>query len=483
MLSRVFSHGLSAANKADPDSPALGSDFRANRARSLFSKLKEQTSLTGLSLSTARSGSTGRPPSTQEDIDLEGISNDGFGYSVTITTGRGTKVRRRWDIRNKTWHYYPEEPVSDLEEIKSTAGSKDRPPVFRVSGLRKKSLMSLHANDTEKTPTGVRTEKTFEVRESFQSERFDRGFDYRNPYKNGMPGKYEEEIEIALQVPEVEVSDWSLFDGEINRRMAARILPDDEVKYAHKTSPSDPIPSSPAVPASVQQKRPGSSYEEQRYFTLQRRSTIDSVRPRTGSSRNSAAHKASRSHDYIRVGVLPSPSTIAFEERAGPPSTPRKDIRKSPSPPPLPPSARFPRSVSPATQPLNSSQLWASPPHMHQQRNSPSPTESTTQETESSGTYTTAVPTGVGGAPSKVAAGWKKSSLHSSMKAENGSGHSVMGTGLRPPPPQLHRRDDESSDEEFSLPLQRPSPRTSTVEQRRLEQAKTLPTVTVREHI
>jgi hypothetical protein len=180
------------------------------------------------------------------------------------------------------------------------------------------------------------------------------------------------------------------------------------------------------------------------------------------------------------MGVLPSPSTIDFPSRTLALSPLKKSAVKTSSPPPLPLAARFPGIASPAVQPLNSSQTYIAHPHIHQQRNQPSQQGSTRSEsTESTYETATSSPTIALNDPQKHQ---KEKSMRSSMHAENGSGLSVVGIGLHVPPPRQDHEDGNSSDEDFILPLQRPSPRNSDTGQVGWEQPLVMPTINVGEH-
>jgi hypothetical protein len=443
-----------------------GNEYRTSRTR-FFTKLKEDGSSAALSMSTVRShtstGQTGQSGS-QRTIDLEGIKPDGFGYTVTITTGRGTKVRRRWDIRNKVWHYYPEQEVSDVEEEEEeqeldVGPSGRKRSIFSQGSFgRKKSESAPGTGESEKRAMEVQMEKTVDVRESFHSQKFERGFDYRNPYK-GPPNKYEEEIEVGVQVSEAAVSDWSMFDNDAHRLATPGTQPSAETGNFRRPTPGAPIPSSPAVPTSSKLKRRGSSYDSQRYTVSQRHSS-DSVRPRTGSSRLASSHKGSQSYDNIRMGVLPSPSTANFDHRCRASSPPMQSVLHPPSPPPLPPAARVRRSTSPAITPINSSHRWVTSTFLsHRREDDPSTSRTTSPDSDPDPYQPRQQPTHrLSGSGDQ----WGKMSIQSSLRAENGSGRS-MAFAMQRQRSCLPRGQDgeESSDEDFALPLQRPSPRNS----------------------
>ncbi|KIW06026.1 uncharacterized protein PV09_03205 [Verruconis gallopava] len=344
VLRRVFKGGWHAAKRVNPSFSMARSDLCAHHARSLFSRLKDHNSLTGLSESTSRSNRSRRSNqalSLRHEIDLEGISNDGYGYSVTITTGRGTKVKRRWNIRNRTWHYYPEEPVSEAEDERSSVQDFRKKTMVSRTNSKGEIIESEHdTRNSGKQTIEVRTETAFDVRESFHSEKFDRGFDFRNPYRSAMPGKHEEDIEIALQLPAAEASDWSLFDGEVNRLMSARLLPEESDLRNNMDSQMQDIPSSPVLPESARSRQRTSPYESRQYFGRHKRRSLDSFGPQSSSTRGSQGHRVSHSdHDAHPGGPL-SQGTANLERDVKLHSALRALVSPRPTPS-LPPPAQI----------------------------------------------------------------------------------------------------------------------------------------------
>ena len=222
-----------------------------------------------------------------------------------------------------------------------------------------------------------------------------------------------------------------------------------------------PIPSSPIVSNPIHTKRRGSSYDYQRFEVLQHQST-DSFRPKTGSSRLTSSHRASQSYDNIRMGVLPSPSTANFDIRAHPMSLQRQSILHPPSPPPQPPIARVRRSTSPAIKPINSSHPWVTSTYLGQKRENPNISSSgtATPDVELEAFRTRDVRSGVQASYSQDQG--RRVSLESSLRAENGSGRS-MALAMHRQRLQLSQGypEEDSSDDDFMLPLQKPSPRNS----------------------
>ena len=479
VLLRIVRGGLSAAKQAEPVPSTGGTNEHVKRNRTFFTKISDQDSSAALSMSTIRSNGSTAQTSSQRTIDIEGIKTDGFGYTVTITTGRGTKVRRRWDIRNKTWHYFPEQEISDVEDEEDARGPRKQSIFSQGSVTRKRSGSGPRTGDSEKRAMEVQTQKTFEVRESFHSQKFERGFDYRNPYKGG---RQEEDIEVGMQGSEVAVSDWSIFAGEEVRVGSSRKISVPETGQLRRTPPEMPIPSSPAMPLSAKMRTRGSSYDTQRYTVSQRRSS-DSVRPKTGSRKIASSHKGSRSYDNIRMGILPSPSTAHFDHAFRSPSPPMTSVLHPPSPPPLPPAARIRRSTSPAVQPINSSHRWVTSTFLGKQREDASRSGTTSPDSDVDVlTHPNVI---VDPHQSSSHSRWKNSSFHSSLRAENGSGRSMaMAVQKRPMQPSFQQEEVHDSDEDFSLPLQRPSPRNSglALDQSQRPQPRSMPSDHVRRY-
>ena len=265
---------------------------------------------------------------------------------------------------------------------------------------------------------------------------------------------------MGLQVPEAAISDWSMFDPDAR---AASSRKHDAVDTGDLRRAEIPVPSSPIVPSSARTRRQGSSYDSQR-FTVSQRHSSDSMRPKTGSSDVGPWQRGSLSYDNIRMGVLPSPSTAVFDHKFNALSPPRLSVLNPPSPPPLPPAARVRRSTSPAVTPINSSHLWVTSTFLSRHKDDSSRSGTTSPDSDAALYQNKNDSAAIA---SEVSRGHDKSknrSFQSSLQAENGSGRSMvvaMAMKRKQSQPSYKQEEVLDSDEDFALPLQRPSPRNS----------------------
>ncbi|KIW01400.1 uncharacterized protein PV09_07166 [Verruconis gallopava] len=309
----------SEASKVKPSHPTSETSIQSSSLRSIFVQTKAQALDSQLPADADQAMSIKSGPSAKRNVDIEGIKTSGFGYTVTITTSHGTRVRRRWDVQNRQWHYFPEEPVLDPEDSFQVSKSGTRTRLSKGSVRRKLPSSSLQAINATRAPLQVAAERGSEARESFQLGRFSEERSRRSSPKSRMSSKH----------------------GSI-----------------------DVIPPMPDIPAS---------------------------------------HRSKTAIEDIRLGILPSPSSVAFEETDRPQTSHRASTSKSSTSILLPTPTDTLRPSLSAAQPLDSFQRWTS-----------------------------------------------------ASRSQVGRG--LDGGGLLSLRKSL---DDQSSDDEFSLPLQQPSPRAS----------------------
>lgn len=329
MLSRIKQRGPSAAHKPNLNESGHQPEMEANkRARSLFSKKIHHH--------TENLNSFGTESSTlyYKDIDIEGIANDGFGYTVTISGGVGFEKVGKMTKRQRVM-----KALSGSEESLDQAKSAARAPPESLSGQtirnaasrrsmrdtaskgsmakRKKENEILDIDD--KYDTDITAQRTFEIRESYHEE-YEKSWDPRNPYRKQTT---EEDPPLEQHQLSPRTADWANLGGEI--RHMKSILPN------------------------LGKKDSKASFEEPRYESpttagLQRHDSQDknSRRPLTGkdllidrSESNASPHQMFPQQAYPRIGQAQRMNT--------------------PSPPPNQSSVR----ASPVVQPINSSQWWA----------------------------------------------------------------------------------------------------------------------------
>lgn len=416
---------------------------KARRAKSLFEKHAITTNDT-FSTNQTRSLSSGNGQkdlnlaTAQHDVDLEGIGvDDGFGYCVTIATGYGTKVRKRWDIRNRIWHYYPE---VELDEDESIAPKNRKDSRFsRSSGTRRKSKVDDGSlSEFEKPHLQAQPLKSLDMQSGQHGAVQGHRKQSRNSYGKEVPSKYEEDIEIALDISQLD-----------NPTDGAFVKQEPSLPAYRRSSDQQPMRriSSQAGLPEILRPRPDGLYSMPRWSVSQSGSRVEQYRPQTSLDTAAMAHRVRQSQESVRVGI--TTQTIARRPSVE---------RQTPIPPPLPAAGRNPRSISPIVKPLNSSQLWATssqgsrrtrsneqPIQQQQHKQAEKHTQNTRDEPVAiHPVLHTSQPDAVLSKQTPVS--------RSSMHATNGGPANIS---MQQGPDEVD--DDDSSDEDLGLPFQRHS--------------------------
>jgi len=299
----------------------------------------------------------------------------------------------------------------------------------RGSGMRRKSeTENVEISDPEK-------------RDNHHDAEYEKSHSMGNPDKNRVSSKFEEDIEVGLEIPEAQLRDWSLLkDNSVGKAGHQR---SSEQRHAKRAS------SNPVLPDILRPSQPETTYTSPHQS--------DQTRLNPSLETAAMAHRVRLSQENIRTGLQqPSPNTMTTQYREGSRSPQPRGGRKTPTPPPLPPAGRVPRSMSPLVQPLNSSQPWATSSHVPKRTRSndlpiqrPQPVESSTRPNIQ---MQAAVRNGGLRVIGPGALHQNQTTSFPSMNAEDGSS---AGVSLQ------HQRgsadSEDGSDEEWSLPLQRHS--------------------------
>jgi hypothetical protein len=329
MLSRLIKRGPSAARKPNLNESGHQLENDANkRARSLFSKKINHDS--------ENLNSFGTDSSTlhYKDVDIEGIANDGFGYTVTITGGVGVeKAEKKKEKKRKRIMRVLSGSEESLDQEKSAV----RPPRNSLSrettrnvasrgsmrhtasrgstGKRRKQNEILDIDD--KYDTDIIARRSFEFRESYHEDR-DRTWDPRNPYKKNVT----EEIEDIR--PSSRTANWANLGGDLGHKdFHSRDLGKKDSK------------------ASFEQHR----YESPTTAGLLRHNSQDKNSNRRFTSKDLAIDRHESNASPHKMFPQQSYPRIVQAQRMNTPS---------------PPPNHFSGRVSPIVQPVNSSQWWAS---------------------------------------------------------------------------------------------------------------------------
>jgi hypothetical protein len=336
MIGRLLTRGPAAAKR-----PALNESGRPradpnHRARSLFAR-KITSSSSGLQ-------STESPASTRlsQQIDLEGIANDGFGYTVSITAipvtegseGRATM----WKALKRRHRKQPESNSSPGTSGRSRSDSRRRGSY----ALDDKDIEA-GGQMSEKPGIQVMTRNSFDVRESYH-EPDERGWDVRNPYAHR---PQEGEIEIGIERSASRVSDWSVLNEATAEKMVLPHVPEDGGSmHWRQSSLGNNLPRKPMSSMGVTSRR-GSKETSNSGGERRRPHTADRPLSPASAYRSSAMD----SHRFDRS----SPESHRFGSPQLPTLQPQSAL--------LAPS-RMARAASPVVQPLNSSQPWAYSPRV-----------------------------------------------------------------------------------------------------------------------
>jgi hypothetical protein len=296
MIGRLLTRGPGAARRPALNESGRTKSQRSLRSASLFAKWSNLATRNSNQTHTSNpTQNSSHVASSSEHIDLEGIANDGFGYTVHITATQSQDALPDW----RCWKPSTEEPGQDA-----------KPPPSRRIGIPKLGISQRRREresglDFEKQ--GIEAETTFDVRESFH-ENNRNTWDVRNTYRSGMSA---DEIEKSMELAAQSV-DWAILDG---RR--------------HNALPS------------VQEHEPGGLTRPHTAYLPAHRRQGSNLRPQTSvESRLHSAAGSTRSK-----GILKKPSTPVDQFSSSRPISPST----------LSYSTRGPSPV----QPLNSSQWWA----------------------------------------------------------------------------------------------------------------------------
>jgi hypothetical protein len=330
MIGRLITRGPSGAKRPSLNESGRTQNDPNRRSRSLFAR-KLSTSLSSSQQQTTESH---RSSSPFQFVDLEGIANDGFGYTVTITaepTDSHAK-RRTWFSRSGRRR--------ESTSIPDTGRRSIRVPRRVASYLEDDK--DIENGGAEKPGIQVIRRNSFEVRESYH-EPDERGWDVRNTYTNRAQ---EGDIEIGFQQPASQETNWPILDEKPSGNMSLPYVPENSASTAYRPQTS---------PEMQYQPRRLNSRAGAGQTSSDRRRPASQGRPLspTLSYRPIAMDSNLRSPQFYTT-LTPSPLS---GNANGPSTSPLQQPQNA-----LLSPARIARAVSPVVQPLNSSQWWASNP-------------------------------------------------------------------------------------------------------------------------
>lgn len=426
IFSRLIQRGPSAARKPNLNESGHQSENDANkRARSFFTKKINHNS--------ENLNSFGTETSTlhYKDVDIEGIANDGFGYTVTITGGVG--VEKVEKLEKKTKRKRVMRVLSGSEEsLDQEKSARPRESLSRETtrnaasrgSMRKGSVAKRRKQNEildidDKYDSDIIARKSFEYRESYHEEH-ERAWDPRNPYRRNVR---EKDMDIDQLRPASRTANEANLGVDIRHMKPS--LPDLGKKDS-KTS-FDQLRYEPPTTASL--LRHNSKDKNVKRPLTEKDLMIDR------SESNASSHK-----------MFPTHPRIVQARRM-----------KTPSPPPN----QFGGRVSPIVQPINSSQWWANrSPHSTLNRAQSPPISSVSGNSfdphiapsEAEGTWSNPLEV-------VIASAWDKGrteSLNSSVGAVDGSRMPSLKGGV----PQSYENTEDGTasidGESFSLPIEKP---------------------------
>ncbi|KAF2431008.1 hypothetical protein EJ08DRAFT_207688 [Tothia fuscella] len=197
MIGRLLTRGPAAARRPALNESGRPMSQKEHKSHSLFARSFHKAKTTELSSdnSDSQKPMTWSDRASHETIDLEGIANDGYGYTVSITTGHAS---------NK-----PRKLVKEQRVPRDAKSMKERQRAGGESAL------------------AVMTELTYDVRESFQ-EANTNSRAWKKPYSTGMS---EADIEKGMQRAGAQLSDWSLLNEVSSIESPGAIAPTQRQEY------------------------------------------------------------------------------------------------------------------------------------------------------------------------------------------------------------------------------------------------------------
>jgi hypothetical protein len=427
MLGRLIKRGPSAAGKPNLNESGHQPDNDANkRARSLFSKKINHDS------ENLNSFGTDTSMLQYKDVDIEGIANDGFGYTVTITGGVGVeKEKKRKRVMRQ--HSGSEESLDqEKSAIQASRNSLSRASMRNTASrgsmqntasrgsMAKRRKQNEILDIDDQYDTDIITRKSFEFRESYH-EGHERSWDVRNPYRRNMT---EKDMEIESGRPVSRAADWAHLGGDIRRK--------------ESRSPD------------LGKKDSKASFDQHRYQSP----ATASILRHNSQDKNSEQRFKSKDLEINRNESNDSPHKM-FPQQTYPRVVQAQRIN-TPSPPPN----HFGGRVSPIVQPVNSSQWWASrSPQLTLNRANSPPISA--MSGNSSEPPTAPVEEGTWSGPLEVviASAWdqgRANSFNSSVGAMDGS----RMPSLKGKEPEKYENTTGGSvtadGESFSLPIEKP---------------------------
>jgi hypothetical protein len=333
MIGRLLTRGPAAARRPALNESGRPRADRNRRSRSLFAR----------KLSTSSS----QPPSTESQsssglfktIDLEGIANDGFGYTVSITAAPAEPRSTRW----KRWKFNRErrESSSSPETVRRSISV----PRTVASYLRDDKDIEKGGEMSEAPGIQVMTSNSFDVRTSYH-EPDERGWDVRNPYKHR---PQEGDIKIGIERSTSRLGERAAADDALAKELALPNVPEDGANICYRPNTSPTMQNQP-------------------------RGLDATAGSRSGSRTSGELHRRPSTGGRAKSPTFPyRPSTMESALRRA--NSPTLPMLQQPQSALLAPG-RMARAVSPVVQPLNSSQWWA---------NAPRPTSRSTAQTLRSG--------------------------------------------------------------------------------------------------
>jgi hypothetical protein len=418
-----------------------------SRARSLFAEKLSQDSTLFNSFGTLR---------IYQTLDLEGIANDGFGYTVAIT---GPEKEKDKKSRNKLVKQPSERSLrSAAERQKSLPQSKfgmsdstimipqppqpsrTSSPAFRPERVGKEDLNPRYRSGIE-----IMEKKEFDLRESYE-EGGVRNWDVRGHY---FPKRKQEEEAVMANYSADEKKNISPDNDSLTT--------DDSIQVpARAVSPWQPIPTDAFGCKVVPSSRAGTPSGS----VLNR--NIPPVRT-LSPQRAKAARIPSRNNSAFSVGrTSPTSAPVRNQSSNGPiirlqsqkktalPRVLHATRMNTPSPPP-----GHPRTMSPVVAPNNSSQPWALNPfssQQHQQLNNLQ-LNNLSDEALTALTRKQEPQTRPDTLDLAIANAWRETNSHNSSLSVNDGSRESLVLKLDTIEDEGHVSDSRS----FDLPVQRPS--------------------------
>jgi hypothetical protein len=339
LFDRLIRGGWEAARKPNINEFSQASSDANSRARSLFAKKLSQDSTLFNSFGTLR---------IHQTLDLEGIANDGFGYTVAITgpqkDKKGKKIRKTLAKRpsERSLRLAAEQgslPQNEFGVSSSTITIPQPPQPTRTnSPFFRANQDSEYLKTRHRSGIEIVEKKEFELRESYD-EGVERNWDVRGHY---FPRRKQEEVETTEAKKETSLYSESLTtddDIQVPNRAVKAWGPVPTDAFGCKVDFSGGA-ATPFANKLNQNSLPGRN-----------------VSPQRNNSTNILGRN-SLTCAPVRKKSAAGPTRMHSQNNNLLPRVLHATRMNTPSPPPGQP----PRTNSPVVAPNNSSQSWASNP-------------------------------------------------------------------------------------------------------------------------